>query len=116
MGQCSAGCAKLAESRFMQAIENGDSTLARHLLKRALFRNPDSDRLRRNLFLIENFGVNPRVKYAMENTCLGLGSYGTVCRAIDRKSKAVHAIKIIAKDSNLDMGQLQDEVNFLAAM
>merc|ERR1719191_710190 len=116
MGQCGAGCRKIVKSRAMQAIENGDFTLARHLLWRALSRDRDSHRLRRNPFVIENFGKNPCANYVWENTCLGLGSYGTVCRGIDRKSKAVRAIKIIAKHSNLDMGQLQEEIDFLAAM
>jgi calcium-dependent protein kinase len=75
-----------------------------------------SNSLTNAAFIIENHGKHPQAKYDLGKTNLGEGGFGTVCLGIDRKSKAVRAIKTVPKAKIPVETRFKSEIDIMKAM
>jgi len=105
----------LADFLFKERPPNGRRVQERPPRGRHEDRRP-SKSLTNAAFIIENHSKHPRAKYDLEKINLGEGAYGTVCRGIDRKSKAVRAIKTVPKAKVPVANQFKTEIDVMKAV
>lgn len=73
-------------------------------------------RLTNPAFVNENYVQEPQAKYDFAKDTLGEGGYGAVYLATDKKSKAVRAIKSIAKDAIPNANKFQAEIDLMQSL